>query len=152
MFKLVATITLLALGLTLTGCGKTAGNIDGSWVATLVTPPGGTPVFAFSTNFSGSGGGAFTITNLTFTTAGTCFATPPFTETGTVSLTGNYNGHVTGSFGLTITTQFSSGTNNVLTLNGTVADSTITGTWTLTGSTGCSGSGIFTATRGLAGA
>ena len=147
MYKLLATITLLALGLTLTGCGNSKGNIDGNWAATLTSPPGGTPVFAFNTNFTGSGGGAFTVTSLSFTTSGTCFANPPFTEVGTVSLSGNYNGNVTGSFGLTITTQFSSGTNNVLVLNGIVKNNTITGTWTLTGSTGCSGSGVFTATH-----
>ena len=147
MHKLFAIITLLTLGLTLTGCGNTRGNIDGNWTTTLITPPGGTPVFAFQTNFTGSGGGAFTVTSITFTTAGTCFNTPPFTKTGTVSLTGDYNGHVTGSFGLTITTQFTSGTNNVLTLNGAVTNNTITGTWTLTGSNGCSGNGIFTSTR-----
>ena len=147
MYKLLASVTLLALGLTLTGCGNSKGNIDGNWATTLTSPPGGTPVFAFNTNFTGSGGGAFTVTSLTFTTAGTCFANPPFTEVGTVSLSGNYNGNVAGSFGLTITTQFSSGTNNVLALNGAVKNNTITGTWTLTGSTGCSGNGVFTATH-----
>jgi len=147
MYKFFAAVTLLALGLTLTGCGKTAGNIDGNWAASLISPPGGTPVFAFKTNFTGSGGGTLAITSLTFTTAGTCFATPPFTEVGSVTLVGDYNGNVTGSFGLTITTQFTSGTNNVLTLNGAVNNKTITGTWTLTGSTGCSGNGVFTATR-----
>lgn len=120
MLKPFALAILLALGLTLAGCGNSRANIDGNWTTTLVTPPGGTPVFAFQTNFTGSGGGAFTVTSLTFTTTGTCFNTPPFTEVGTVSLSGDYNGHVTGSFGLTITTQFSTGTNNVLTLNGAV--------------------------------
>ncbi len=147
MYKQFALATLLALGLTLTGCGKSAGNIDGNWVANLTSPPGGTPVFAFQTNFTGSGGGAFTITSLSFTTSGTCFNTPPFTEVGTVSLTGDYNGHVTGAFGLSITTKFSSGTNNVLNLTGAVKNNTITGTWVLSGSTGCSGNGVFTATR-----
>lgn len=147
MSKQFALATLLVLSMTLAGCGKSAGNIDGNWTTTLTTPPGGTPVFAFQTNFTGSGGGNFTITSLTFTTAGTCFATGPFTETGSVSLSGDYNGHVTGSFAMTISTQFPAGTNNVLSLNGAVANSTITGTWTLTGGTGCSGNGVFTATR-----
>jgi hypothetical protein len=147
MLKQFALATLLALGLTLTGCGKSAGNIDGNWTANLTSPPGGTPVFAFQTNFTGSGGGAFTVTSLTFTTSGTCFNTPPFTEVGTVSLTGDYNGHVTGSFGLIISTAFPGGANNVLTLNGVVKNNTITGTWILTGNSGCSGTGVFTATH-----
>jgi hypothetical protein len=150
MYKLFAIITL-TLGLTLSGCSNSRGNIDGTWIATL-TNPDNSPAFAFQTNFTGSGGGVLTVTSLSFTTSGTCFNTPPFTEVGTVSLSGDYNGHVSGSFGLTITTQFSSGTNNVLVLNGIVNNSTITGTWTLTGSTGCSGNGLFTAMRGTAGA
>ena len=37
---------------------------------------------------------------------------------------------------------------NSLKLNGTVANgNTITGTWTLTGSSGCAGSGTFTMTK-----
>ena len=146
MYKLAIT-TLLALGLTLTGCGAGAGNINGTWTANLITPPGGTPIFAFQTTVAGGGGGAFQITSFTFTTAGPCFTGDALTETGTVSLSGNYNGHVAGSFGLIISTMFPVAANNVLTLTGTVADKTITGTWTLTGSTGCSGNGVFTATR-----
>ena len=145
MYKLAIT-TLLALAVTLTGCGAGSGNINGTWTANLITPPGGTPVFAFQTNISGGGGGAFHISSFTFTTAGSCFTGDQTTETGSVSLTGNYSGHVAGSFTLTITTVIPAN-NNVLTLNGTVADKTITGTWTLTGSTGCSGNGAFTATR-----
>lgn len=147
MFKQFALPVLLALGLTLTGCGNTAGNIDGNWTATLISPPGATPVFAFQTSFTGSGGGTLTITNLSFTTAGSCFTQGPFSETGSVSLTGNYNGNVTGSFGMTISTTFPGGANNVLTLNGAVNNGTITGTWTLTGGVGCTGNGVFTATR-----
>ncbi len=146
MYKLAIT-TLLALGLTLTGCGNGTGNINGTWTANLTTPPGGTPVFAFQTTIAGGGGGAFQITSFTFTTAGSCFSGDPVTETGSVTLSGNYNGHVTGTFNLVISTAFPVATNNVLTLQGTVADKTITGTWTLTGTTGCSGSGVFTATR-----
>ncbi len=148
MFKQFALPIMLVFGLALTGCGNTAGNIDGNWTANLITPPGGTPVFAFQTSFTGSGSGTLTITSLTFSTSGSCFATGPFTETGTASLSGDYNGHVTGSFGMIISTTFPAGTNNVLTLNGTVANGTITGTWSLTGSTGCTGTGVFTATKG----
>ena len=146
MYKLAIT-TLLALAVTLTGCGKGASNINGTWTANLITPPGGTPVLAFQTNIAGGSGGAFQISSFTFTTAGPCFTGNQTTETGSVSLSGDYNGHVAGTFALTISTMFPVATNNVLTLKGTVADKTITGTWTLTGSTGCSGNGLFTATR-----
>jgi hypothetical protein len=56
---------------------------------------------------------------------------------------GNFNGNVTGTFEMTITTMFP-GTNNVLTLQGTVTGNTISGNWTLTGGTGCTGNGTFT--------
>ena len=145
MHKLIALTILLTLSLT--GCGSGSGNINGAWTANLITPPGGTPVFAFQTTIAGGGGGAFQISNFTFTTAGPCFTGYTTTETGTVTLSGDYNGHVAGSFSLVISTMFPAVTNNVLTLNGTVADKTITGAWTLTGSPGCSGNGVFTATR-----
>jgi hypothetical protein len=149
MFKQLALATLLILSLTLAGCGYNShgGNVNGNWTATLITPPGGTPVFAFSTTLSQGTGGALGFTNFTFTTAGTCFAQGPFTETGSVSLSGTYNGNVTGSFAMTISTTFPGGANNVLTLMGTVNGNAIAGTWTLAGQTGCSGNGAFTATK-----
>jgi hypothetical protein len=147
MLKQIAVVVVLALGLTLTGCGNSTGNVNGNWTATLITPPGGTPVFAFATTFTQGSGGTLGFTNFNFTTAGTCFATGPFTETGSVSLSGNYNGKATGSIALTISTMFPAATNNVLTLMGTVNGNTITGTWTLAGGTGCTGNGAFTATK-----
>ena len=151
MYTKIGMVAMLALGITLAGCGYGShngnGNVNGNWTATLISPPGGTPVFAFSTMVTQGSGGTLTFTNFTFTTAGTCFATGPFSETGSVSLSGNYNGNVTGSFATTISTMFPVATNNTLALMGTVNGNTIAGTWTLTGDTGCSGSGTFTATR-----
>lgn len=147
MLKQIAVVVLVALGLTLSGCGKGSGNINGNWTASLISPPGGTPVFGFSTALTQGGGGALTFTSFTFTTSGTCFASGPFAETGSVSLSGNYSGGVTGSFAMTVSTIFPAATNNVLTLMGNVNGNTITGTWTVAGQTGCSGSGTFTATR-----
>jgi hypothetical protein len=43
-----------------------------------------------------------------------------------------------------ISTTFPGGSNNVLTLQGTVNSNTISGTWSATGLTGCSGNGTFT--------
>jgi hypothetical protein len=140
-------VAVFALGLTLAGCGNSTGNVNGNWTATLITPPAGTPVFAFSTMLTQGSGGTLSFTNFTFTTAGTCFATGPFSETGSVSLSGNYNGTATGSIALTISTMFPAATNNVLVLMGNVNGRTITGTWTLTGGSGCTGNGNFTATR-----
>jgi hypothetical protein len=147
MLKQIAVVLVLALGLMLSGCGYgSSGNVNGNWTATLITPPGGTPVFAFATTFSQGSGGTLGFTNFTFTTAGTCFDTGPFTETGSVSLTGNYSGGVKGSFAMTISTMFPAA-NNTLTLTGVVNGNAITGTWTLVGGTGCAGNGTFTATR-----
>jgi hypothetical protein len=146
MFKQIAVVVLLALGLTLAGCGKGSGNINGNWTASL-TNPDGSPAFAFQTTLSGAGGGAFRVTSFTFNTAGACFASGQEAESGTVSLSGDYNGNVTGSFGMVITTLFPGATQNVLTLQGVVNGNKITGTWTLVGGAGCSGAGNFTATK-----
>jgi hypothetical protein len=69
-------------------------------------------------------------------------------ETATTSLvlSGNSSGSVAGAFQLTVKSGNPSG--DTLTLQGTVTNNTITGTWTLVGiSSGCSGSGNFTATK-----
>ena len=146
MLKQLGMVAVCLLGFMLAGCGKGSGNVNGNWTATLISPPDATPVFAFTTTFTQGSGGTLGFTNFTFTTAGTCFATGPFSQTGSVSLSGNYNGNVTGSFAMTVTTMFPT-TNNMLTLMGTVNGNTVAGTWTLTGGTGCSGNGNFTAIR-----
>jgi hypothetical protein len=143
-------IVLLALGLTLVGCGSgtesSSGNINGTWNAAL-TNTDGSPAFGFSTTFTQGSSSTLSVTNFTFTSSGSCFAADQTSETGSFSLSGNFSGNVTGTFGMTITTMFPSGTNNVLTLQGSVAGNTISGTWTLTGATGCSGNGTFTINR-----
>jgi hypothetical protein len=147
MFKQLGMVVVCLLGFMLAGCGsKGSGNINGNWTATL-TNPDTSPAFAFQTTLTGASGGAFTVTSFTFTSSGTCFASGTTTETGTVSLSGNYNGNVTGSFGMNITDMLPGGVSNVLTLQGTVTGGHITGTWTLTGGSGCTGNGIFTADR-----
>lgn len=134
---------LLILAFLLAGCGSssTNGNINGNWTATLTNPNGQTE-FAFTTSFTQGSGSSLNVVNFTFTTSGSCFTTPT-TETGSFALSGDFNGNVTGQFGLTITTT-SLSPNNVLTLQGAVTGGTITGTWTLTGATGCTGNGTFT--------
>ncbi len=133
---------ILCAGLVLAGCGSSSNNnnINGNWTASL-TNPDGSPAFAFTTSFQSSGS-VVSGTNLNFTTSNNCFASGA-TETGSFNLSGNFNGNVTGSFGLTIQSGTPSG--NTLTLNGVVKSNTIAGTWSLSGVTaGCSGSGTFT--------
>ena len=146
-FRKSGLVILLTLAFLLAGCGSgsSSGNINGGWTATLTNPNGQTE-FAFTTNFTQGSGNNLNIVNFTFTTAGTCFSGDTTTQTGSFSFSGDFNGHVTGTLGMTITTQ-SLPTNNVLALQGAVSGNTITGSWTLTGATGCSGNGTFTMTK-----
>ena len=73
------------------------GNINGNWTATLMNS-GGSPTFAFTTSFTQSSGTGLNVVNFTFTTPGACFDSQQTTETGSFSLSGNFNGRVTGSF------------------------------------------------------
>jgi hypothetical protein len=147
MLRQFGIAAILVMGFVLAGCGNNgSGNINGNWTATL-TNPDTTPAFAFTTTFTGANAGALTISSFSFTTSGTCFASGTTTEAGTVSLSGNYNGSVTGSFGMTITDMLPGGVSNALALDGKVAGNTITGTWSLTGGSGCTGNGVFTANK-----
>lgn len=144
--KLSAIALLLSLFVTLAGCGGGShqDNINGTWTATLTNPNGDT-AFAFTTNFAQGSGSNLNIVSFQFTTSGSCFSGPT-SETGSFSLAGDFNGNVTGQFGMTISTTFPSN-NNVLTLQGAVSGNTITGTWTLTGVPGCTGNGTFSMTH-----
>jgi hypothetical protein len=143
--KKLAVAMLVVLGLTLIGCSSNnkTGNINGNWTASL-TDTGGSQVFAFTTSIVESSNGTLSITNFTFSTSSSCFVSGE-TESGTFTLTGDFNGNVTGNFGMTIQSGNPSG--NTLTLTGTVSGNTITGTWSLTGGAGCSGNGNFTMTK-----
>jgi len=138
---------LLVLGLTLSACGgsgNNSNNVNGNWTA-MLTNTDGTPAFSFTTSLSQSNGTVVTGTNLTFTTSSPCFASGS-TETGGFTLTGNTGGVTTGNFELTIQSGTPSG--NVLTIQGTLNNNMISGTWTLSGVTsGCTGSGNFTMNR-----
>jgi len=139
------TIFFLALALTLAACGgggPHSGNINGTWAATLTNTDGST-AYTFTTSFTQSTGSTLTITNFTFNSAGPCFASQPTSQTGSFTLGGDFSGNVNGSFAMTISTLFPGPINNVLTLQGTVSGGAISGTWTLTGNTGCSGNGTF---------
>ena len=140
-------VLLIALGLLLGACGggkSSSGNINGNWTATL-TNTDSSAAFGFTTSFTQSSGTEVTVTNFTFTTSSSCFASGG-TEIGSFALSGDFNGNVTGAFGMTIQSGTPSG--NTLTLQGTVKNNAISGTWTLTGVTsGCTGAGTFTITK-----
>lgn len=144
--KQFAVAILLVAAMTLAGCGSSnhnSGNVNGNWTAAL-QDANGTPVFAFSTSLTAANSGStVTVTNLNFTTNSCSFTAA--TERASFVLSGNFNGNVSGSFQLNI----SSGApaNDSLVLNGTVNGNTITGTWTATGTTSCSTSGTFTMTK-----
>jgi hypothetical protein len=148
--KQIGMIVLLALGLTVSGCGGGTGgssssNINGTWFATL-TNADGSPAYTFSTTFTQGSGSTLSITSFTLTSTDPCLGSEQTTETGSFGLTGNFNGKVQGSFGMTITGT----TNDVLTLTGTVVGNTISGSWILAGG-GCSGQGLFTIHPPMAG-
>ena len=144
--KFIGIACTLILAVAMAGCGggNSSGNINGSWSA-MLTNADGAPAFSFTTSFTQASGTRVNITNFSFTTSGSCFESQQVTETGSFGLSGNFNGNVSGGFGMTITA-----TNNpsdVLTLQGTVSNGKITGTWTLAGGASCSGNGTFAMTR-----
>jgi hypothetical protein len=143
--KTLGTIFVLGLALVLSACGTNSdnGSINGNWTAALMNSnSGGPPVFDFTATFTESSGSGVTITNLNFTTSTPCFASGS-TATGGFTLSGNQNGVTSGGFQMNI--QSTGSASNLLTLQGTVSNNKISGTWSLSGTTsGCSGSGAFT--------
>jgi hypothetical protein len=137
---------LVLVGSVLSGCGSNntnPSNLTGSWNATLVGNNNST-VLAFGTSLQLNNSGSVSVLNFKFTTNSPCFVMGE-TETGSFTLVGNFNGQMNGTFGMTVQSGTPSG--NTLTLTGTAAGNTISGNWTLTGSSGCSGSGTFTMTK-----
>src|ERR1700691_834566 len=135
-------IGVLALAMAAVGCGSNNGsnssNVNGNWSATLSNSASGPTVYAFNTTLTEANGGGLTVTNFTFTSTGSCFVSGQTSETGNFTLSGNFNGNVTGTFGMTINSLPSSGMQNVLTLQGGVGpNNTVAGTWNLTRSSGC---------------
>jgi len=139
-------VFVLLIGLALVGCGSNSSktsNINGTWNATLVSG-GNATVFAFGTSLQQNNDGTLSVTNFKFTTNSPCFVSGE-TETGSFTLSGNFNGNVNGTFGMNVQSGDPSG--NTLALDGTANGNTISGTWTLTGSGGCTGNGTFTMTK-----
>jgi hypothetical protein len=142
--KQFAVVVVLALGLILAGCGSNSGNpanINGTWTATLIDSTNAT-IFTIGTSLVVNGDGTLAISNFKFTSASPCLVAAD-TESGSFTLSGNFNGKVTGTFGFDVSGTPGGGT---LILTGTANGNTISGTWKLNG-TGCSGNGTFTMTR-----
>jgi hypothetical protein len=143
--KQFAIAVVLLIGLALMGCGSSSSNsnsnnVNGNWNATLVGGNKST-MFQFGTSLTADSDGVLTISNFNLTTNSQCFADGE-TESGSVTLSGDFNAIPSGKFGMMIQSTPPSG--NSLMLSGTDKGNTISGTWTLTGISGCTGSGTFT--------
>ena len=141
--KKLAVAGLVAVVLTLVGCGwhdHGHGNINGTWTAILSDS-----AFSFGTSVVVNGDGTLSIDQFSFSTNGPCFLSGE-TESGSFAFTGDFNGNVTGHFDYKVVSGSPSG--NTLTLTGTVSGGTIGGNWSLTGGSGCTGSGTFTMAKG----
>ena len=139
---------VICLSLLLSACGSLPQplNINGGWFALLKNPDGST-AFSFQETLTQGSGTAVNITNFTFEPAPLCFVSTT-SETGTFSSTGSSEGLVTGTLLMTVSTALPA-SQNVLTLQGTrntdaIDFGSISGTWTLTGQSGCTGDGNFT--------
>jgi hypothetical protein len=145
----IGTIALFALELAMAGCGSGSNstNISGNWSASLTGSPTGPTIYSFTTSFTESSGGGLSITNFTLTSNGSCFVPGETSESGSFTLNSNSSGNVTGTFGMTVTSQ-ATGEQNVLTLQGGVSgNNTITGTWSVSGTPACVGNGVFVINR-----
>jgi hypothetical protein len=159
--KPVAILLLLALGLS--GCGGNSSSATqqaagGIWQAQMLGGEGQASGFSFDSQFSVSGsGGSLSISSFEFLTAGSCFPLDGGTVSGSMMLTLNQTTYeVTGPISFAV----SSG-GNTLTLTGsvtgtengvngtTLSGGMATGTWSLTGGTGCNDltGGSFTMTQ-----
>ena len=146
--KQVHILTILVSALSLVACGggmSSSDSLTGNWSAAL-SDQNGISALAFTTSLTqSSGSSSVKISNLKFTTDAPCFSSGT-TETGSFLVSGDFNGQMKGTYQMTI--QSEAPADSVLTLFGTVNNSAISGTWTLTGFTaGCTGSGHFTMKR-----
>ena len=141
----VGVVFLILLASLLAACGSTRPPkvIDGTWNANLQNPDH-TAAYTFSSTLNQGTGSTVTVINFVFTASAPCFSSPTG-QSATFAATGHAGGYQTGPFAMTISTALGSPVENVLTLSGTRnADGRISGTWTLTGASGCSGSGKYT--------
>lgn len=141
--KKLSAIALLGISLILSGCGSNThatGNINGLWTASLSSS--GATTFTFMTNLTVNADGSLGSSSFNLTLNNTPCTFPTTTESGSFTISGNFNGQVSGTFQYVITSTGSAV--NTLTLNGTVNGGVITGTWMVAGAAGCTGNGTFT--------
>ena len=143
--KLVGMILLLSLAALQVACGSShpAKKIDGVWNANLQNFDSSS-AYKFSATLTQNGGSTVDVSGFLFMASAPCF---PFTtgQTATFSAMRHSGGYEIGPFAMHISTTFGTGTENVLTLDGTRApDGKISGTWSLTGSPDCTGTGTYT--------
>lgn len=141
----ITAFALLALSLVLSGCGAgshATGNINGLWSATLSNSTLANS-FVFMTNLTVNADGSLGTTSFNITLNSTPCTFTTTTESGSFIISGNFSGQVSGKFQYVI---MSTGVEvNTLTLNGTVQNGQITGTWSVSGATAnCTGTGTFT--------
>jgi hypothetical protein len=142
--RLTALLSLVSL---LLACGSNPAppqKIDGAWKASLQNSPS-TLAYSFTTILTQGTGSTVDVSGFQFFVgASPCF-TSPLGETATFTGTGQGGGFETDPFAMNISTAFGTGVENVLTLEGTRnSDGTISGNWSITGLSGCSGSGTYT--------
>jgi hypothetical protein len=149
--KRLAIVALLAFELMISGCGSTTKTVtqtaaSGTWQAAITGGVGEASALNFITSYTVNGDNSLSIATLQFLTtgAGSCFESGA-TASGTATLTTDSANLTTGP--VTFIVQSGTPAGNTLTLSGTESNTTITGTWTLTGGTGCTGQGDFTMTH-----
>lgn len=143
MTKITA-VLLLGMTLIFSSCGSNSnatGNINGIWKATLSNSTAST--FAFQTTLTVNADGSLGTTSFSLTLNNTPCSFPATTESGSFTISGNFNGQVSGTFHYVIMSNTAEP--SILTLDGTVSGGQITGTWKVTGGIGtCTGNGSFT--------
>jgi len=152
---------LLLITLVLNGCGSSSKTTvqtaaGATWQAEMLGGQGTASGFSFITQFTVGSDGTLSISYFQYLNSNStqCFPVSGGTQTGSMVLTTNTsNSTVTGTFSFTV----QSG-GNTLTLTGTVTGTesgttlsggSVTGTWALSGGTGCSDAtgGSFTMTQ-----
>ena len=130
----------------LASCGTTTPSaLNGTWAANLQAS-NGSDVFGFTSNLMQTKGTSVAVSNFALGfpngSPNSCLSGQT-SENATFSSTGNSNGVQTGQFAMTIT----DAQGNVLTIQGNLmsnsTNESITGGWTLTGSSGCNTNGTF---------
>ena len=161
---------LLLAALLLNGCSNSTPTVQsasgGTWQSVMVGGEGTASGFTFITQFTVANNGALSVSSFQFLNSippadGGCFpATILTTPTG--SLIASFNSddqvippfsfsYVVVSTGNTLTLTGTSMTGTLNTTNNTLSNGIIMGTWTVQGSTTCTGSGTFTMTQTTSG-